>query len=316
MFPFFWFMKGENKMLPINRMISRYNYYNSNTATYLVIHDVGALGQAVANGNYFQVERGASAHYFVDDNNIVQVVEDFHGAWHVGDGNNKYGIHNQNSIGIEMCLNANWQPTEATKQNTVELARYLMTKHNIPIERVVRHYDASRKICPRSLSDNNWAAWYALKARIANTSISTPATGNTHTVASGETLYKIAKLHGTSVAKLKSLNGLSSNTIKIGQVLKVKEATAPAPTPTPAPVTSMNKWVGESGTFTPFFTINVRSGANTNAGVVATYNAGEAIHYDSYYYDGRYTWIHYISFSGAHRYLVCRKNGTAWGAFS
>ena len=81
----------------------------------------------------------------------------------------------------------------------------------------------------------------------------------------------------------------------------------------PAPA---SKWVSESGTFAPDFAINVRSAPNTSAGIVATYNKGQSVRYDSYYNDGRYVWIHYKSYSGSDRYMVCRENGTAWGSFS
>ena len=86
---------------------------------------------------------------------------------------------------------------------------------------------------------------------------------------------------------------------------------APAPTPKPA-----SKWVSESGTFSPNFAINVRSAPNTSAGIVATYNKGESVRYDSYYNDGRFVWIHYKSYKGHDRYMVCRENGKAWGSFS
>lgn len=42
------------------------------------------------------------------------------------------------------------------------------------------------------------------------------------TVAKGDTLYSIAKKNGLSVEQLKSLNGLTSNLIKVGQVLRLK----------------------------------------------------------------------------------------------
>ena len=86
---------------------------------------------------------------------------------------------------------------------------------------------------------------------------------------------------------------------------------APAPTHAPA-----SKWVSESGTFVPSFAINVRSAPNTSAGIVDTYNKGQSVRYDSYYNDGRYVWIHYKSYSGHDRYMVCREKGTAWGSFS
>lgn len=43
-----------------------------------------------------------------------------------------------------------------------------------------------------------------------------------YTVSKGDTLYNIAKKHKITVAKLKSLNGLESNEIFVGQVLFVK----------------------------------------------------------------------------------------------
>lgn len=98
-----------------------------------------------------------------------------------------------------------------------------------------------------------------------------------------------------------------------GTTTTVAPAPAPAPTPAPAPA---NKWVSESGTFAPYFAINVRSAPNTSAGIVATYNKGQSVRYDSYYNDGRYVWIHYKSYSGHDRYMVCRESGTAWGSFS
>lgn len=42
-----------------------------------------------------------------------------------------------------------------------------------------------------------------------------------YTVKSGDTLYSIANKYGTSVATLKSLNNLTSDTLRIGQILKI-----------------------------------------------------------------------------------------------
>lgn len=56
---------------------------------------------------------------------------------------------------------------------------------------------------------------------------------STYTVKSGDTLSGIATRHGVTVGQLKEWNGLNSNNIKAGQVLKVK-ATASSTVPTPA----------------------------------------------------------------------------------
>lgn len=99
---------------------------------------------------------------------------------------------------------------------------------------------------------------------------------------------------------------------------RAKLANVPTVAPTPAPVTPKpaSPWVAESGTFRTNTTINVRTGPSTGNSVVASYAPGETVRYDSYMFDGRYTWIHYKSYSGADRYMVCRENGKAWGTFA
>lgn len=136
---------------------------------YLVIHDTGNSSRgagALAHRNYVENnKRGASAHYFVDDKVIVQYVGDSSSAGSVGDGKGKYGITNANSLSIEMCINSD-SNYEAMYKNTVELTKNLMRKFNIPIERVVRHYDASRKNCPGHMRQNNWSKWWKFKEDI------------------------------------------------------------------------------------------------------------------------------------------------------
>ncbi|TYR80678.1 LysM peptidoglycan-binding domain-containing protein [Priestia megaterium] len=57
---------------------------------------------------------------------------------------------------------------------------------------------------------------------------STPATnGNTYTVQSGDTLYRIAKNNGVTVAQIKSWNNLSSNVIYVNQTLNVNGQAVP-----------------------------------------------------------------------------------------
>ncbi|MCO6477522.1 MAG: LysM peptidoglycan-binding domain-containing protein [Phaeodactylibacter sp.] len=50
----------------------------------------------------------------------------------------------------------------------------------------------------------------------------TPQVPAYHTVAKGDTLYNISRRYNTTVESLKALNGLTSNLISIGQVLRVK----------------------------------------------------------------------------------------------
>lgn len=162
-------------MKSITKKISKYNFSSRNgqSVKYIVMHFTGNKTDiALNNANYFGGgNRDASAHYFVDNTSIVQVVEENNASWHCGDGNGKYGITNQNSIGIEMC-GTNGEIATATESNAIDLVKHLMTKYNIPMDRVVRHYDASRKVCPSPWSNSNWSKWNEFKNKIGKQSTS------------------------------------------------------------------------------------------------------------------------------------------------
>jgi len=161
-------------VLSIQEQIIAYNKTGrSNLPSYIVVHDTGDPGATAQNEHdYFSGgDRQASADFFVDSNNIIQIIDtDNNYSWHCGDGHGAYGISNSNSLGIEMCLDSSGNPTEATMSNTIDLIKYLMSKYGVLIDRVVRHYDASRKDCPGSFSSNNWAKWYEFKSKITQSS--------------------------------------------------------------------------------------------------------------------------------------------------
>ena len=147
---------------------------NNRKIEYLVMHYVGAVSTARNNASYFKnIYRAASAHYFVDDNEIVQVVEDKDIAWHCGNDVYYNGARNSNSLSIEMCCykmdNGNLNVTEKTESNAVELAKELIKKYNIPINNVVRHYDVTHKNCPAPMV-NSEERWNEFKKKLQSES--------------------------------------------------------------------------------------------------------------------------------------------------
>lgn len=161
-------------MLPIQFYPIFHNHNKgTNKPKYIVIHDTGNPNAgAINHWKYFGGgNRNASAHYFVDNENIIQIIKDSDSAWHCGDGKGKYGITNNNSLSIEICLTGNLEKSIANAQ---ELAEHLMRKYSIPSENVVRHYDASRKTCPRSMSGSDWKRWNVFKSELAKVSPSIP----------------------------------------------------------------------------------------------------------------------------------------------
>ena len=156
------------------RAVHQIKYNRSNRGgtpiRYIVVHDTGNPSRganATAHYNYFNGgDRSSSADFFVDDTQVL-CVNDYYKyyTWHCGDGRGKYGITNRNSVGIEFCINVD-SDRDKTLERTAQLVRELMQQLNIPIDRVVRHYDASRKNCPQSMSGNGWAQWYKFKEKL------------------------------------------------------------------------------------------------------------------------------------------------------
>lgn len=160
----------------IDILCNRANYggHRGSRKEYIVVHFTAGDGDTARNnGEYFAREQvGASAHYFVDDREIVLSVPEDYVAHHCGA---KVYIHpecrNTNSIGVELCSRKDkdgvYYFTEETMDNAIKLIRQLMKKHNIPIENVIRHFDVTGKNCPAPFAGAGQAEWEIFKEVIA-----------------------------------------------------------------------------------------------------------------------------------------------------
>lgn len=145
------------------------------------------------NADYFAREGGlnASAHYFVDTERIVQSVKDGDTAWHCGRerGGSYYNdCRNANSIGIEMCSiirNGVYVIPEATMKNAAKLTRELMAKYHIPVSRVCRHYDVTRKNCPEPWIRNP-QLWEKFKTMLTEKEVEDMTEAQTRAIAKQE----------------------------------------------------------------------------------------------------------------------------------
>ncbi len=190
---------------------------------YITIHYTGnETDKAASNANYFKaVKRGASAHYFVDENNIYQVVEDKDAAWHVGVNygkNNLFGkCTNRNSIGIEMC-STNGKIADKTFANTVELTKFLMKKYGIPAGNVVRHYDVCSKSCPgwKGWLPNDESLWKKFKSQLGEEKIITVTEAKEKKKAAAEAAtYKVK----VTDSCLNIRSGPSANTSIVSKII-------------------------------------------------------------------------------------------------
>lgn len=155
---------------------SNYQSKVSRKITYIVMHYTGnSKDTAYANAKYFQgANRNASAHFFVDNDNVYQSVAIKNIAWHCG-GSKYYhsACRNANAIGIEMCCTAgNYKISAKTIKNSAYLCAELCKRIGITAadvdKYVLRHYDVTHKSCPAQMANGgaNDADWIAFKKQV------------------------------------------------------------------------------------------------------------------------------------------------------
>ena len=160
------------------------SHYSSKSQTqlWIVIHNTGG-GTASSAYNWFNNPSNpydTSAHYCVDDTQIIQCLEDNWKGHHAGGSGVKYNdkyrpsnseeCTNSNSIGIEV---ADWGGSYTSEQfskaveNAIDLTISLMQKHNIDVNHVIRHGDTQNKDCPYYINtkENKWGYF---KEQLAN----------------------------------------------------------------------------------------------------------------------------------------------------
>lgn len=157
---------------------ANYRIGRTSAIKYIVVHYTAGNGDtAKGNANYFaKNEVEASAHYFVDENEIYQSVADTDTAYHCGAKVYKHdSCRNPNSLGVEMCSrkdsSGNYYFKDGTVSNAIELIKSLMKKYSIPIANVIRHYDVTGKNCPAPFVKDE-SAWEKFKSRLEEDTVS------------------------------------------------------------------------------------------------------------------------------------------------
>lgn len=116
---------------------------------------------------------------------------------------------------IEECIGPDYTPPI----NVTNYVNYTVKKGD-SLYQIAKNYNTSVDAIKNlnSLSSNSLSIGQILKIPTSNSTNSSPTT---YTVKSGDNLYSIARKFNTTVNAIKSKNGLSSNILSIGQVLKV-----------------------------------------------------------------------------------------------
>ena len=141
------------------------------------------------------------------------------------------------SIGQQLKL-----PENYNKEDEIKLPNYVnyTVQKGDSLYSIAKKYNTTPDIIIRdnSLSSNNLSVGQNLKIRVdkSNEKIEEcfgedyipPTTEETriYTVKKGDSLYSIAKNYNTSIDKIKRINNLTSNSLSIGQILKIPTTTS------------------------------------------------------------------------------------------
>ena len=161
--------------IAINRdfISTRNTYTGRNAPVYIVVHETDNYGKGAGARRHAEAQflghLSTSVQYYSGSDGVYQAAEHTDGTYSVGieyGGNHAVkDANNRNTINIEICVNSDGDYGKA-RQNAIELVKHLMQVTGIPAERVIRHFDAKGKYCPRKMLDSP-ELWEDFKKQIS-----------------------------------------------------------------------------------------------------------------------------------------------------
>lgn len=153
--------------------ISKKNTYaGQNRPKYIVIHETDNYAKGAGARRHAEAQAAGhlstSVHYYAGDDGVYQAAEHTDGTYSIGvEYGGSHGVKdatNRNTINIEICVNSDGDYSKA-RENAIGLVKHLIKTVGIPAGRVIRHYDAKGKYCPRKMMDDP-GLWEDFKKRI------------------------------------------------------------------------------------------------------------------------------------------------------
>lgn len=152
--------------------------------TSITIHQTDNVGAPAKNNHNYMKNcnkngsRKASWHFTVDDKEIYQAQSSNFKCYHAGNATG-----NNTSIGIEICMFDDAQRQKQAYLNAIELVKILMKYYGFNINQIKRHYDWTKKTCPRWLIEGKWGYnWNWFKGQLKTTTQTTQDPGITFKV--------------------------------------------------------------------------------------------------------------------------------------
>lgn len=155
-----------------NYISDKNTYRGQNKPKYIVIHETDNFSKGAGAKRHASAQAAGhlstSVHYYAGSDGVYQAAEHQNGTYSVG---KEYGgshsvkdASNRNTINIEICVNSDGDYAKA-RGNAIELVKDLIKQTGIPADRVIRHFDAKGKYCPRKMMDTP-ALWEDFRSQI------------------------------------------------------------------------------------------------------------------------------------------------------
>ena len=217
---------------------------------------------------WLTMRSGAGANYkavdYLKKGTNVKIIS-YHGEWAKVQAGSKTGyVHEGYLSGKKGSASSSSTTAPSTSETKTVTAYWLTMRSGAGADyKAIDYLKKGTKVTVKSYK-GDWAYvnvngknGYVHKSYLsgsAATKPSTPSTpanpapsSSTYKVASGDTLWSISRKYSMTVENLKALNGLSSNVLRVGQILKVSgKATTPS-TPKPSGVLSGKEIVIDPG---------------------------------------------------------------------
>jgi N-acetylmuramoyl-L-alanine amidase CwlA len=129
----------------------------------ITIHntDGGANAETYTRATYpNQNMKDCRVHYYVDDKEAWQNLQEYEVGWHAGDGR---GNGNETTLSIEIIMRGKAIANDAkSEDNGALLAAILLHRHGLGIDKLKKHQDWSGKYCPAYIMPH----WEEFKTKV------------------------------------------------------------------------------------------------------------------------------------------------------
>ena len=105
--------------------------------------------------NFNTCDRKASAHFVVDDKQVIQCLDTNMKAWAVGKGSEELGLYNSNTISIEICQFTDKDKQDKAITNAQTFIKEVLQKQ-FPQAEIMMHREISATNCPEVITDEEF----------------------------------------------------------------------------------------------------------------------------------------------------------------